>query len=371
VADLEQQADELGRTWNAMAGAVTPFVGRRFAAGFDLILTAARHLRARPALALVIVALTTASWFSSATVGGIMTARRFALVGRPVPQTERSRLAFPQRRAASYQNAPLYTLLWAPLLEFGGPLSWPSSIADRWIGFGAYQVLFARLEALARTPPSGTRRGAPPPRVPRSYDALAMRWDRSLSILGMGVPAVLVSTLLLVCLLGWVRDRDRHIRLADLPGYWRRHWPPVLALTLIVVALYALMWLRPLPALAQEVAWPLVVMALMFAPFAIVARGVGAWRGFVEGLQVWRRQWATVLVLFVLYRVGWELIAVWSSAAPWEKGWRTLRGGLSSPPTMLLWSWVGAVAVALLGLWLAYAFMEIAREPQAPAATVS
>jgi len=346
-------------------------LGQRFVRGFDLILTAARHLRARPALALVIVTLTTASWFSSATVGGIMTARRWALVGRPVPQTERSRLAFPQRWAASYQSAPLYTLLWAPLLEFGGPLSYPSSIANRWIGFGAYQVLFARLEALARTPPSGTRRGAPPPRVPRSYDALAMRWDRSLAILGMGVPAVLVSTLLLVCLLGWVRDRDRRIRLADLPGYWRRHWPPVLALTLIVVALSALMWLlRSVPAFIYE-AEALGGLVLMFAPFAIVARGVGAWRGFVEGLRLWRRHWPTVVAIFVLFRVGWELIAVWNSAAPWERGWRTLRGGLSSPPTMLLWSWVGAVAVALLGLWLAYGFMEIAREPEAPAATVS
>jgi hypothetical protein len=102
-------------------------------------------------------------------------------------------------------------------------------------------------------------------------------------------------------------------------------------------------------------------LLLMLAPFVIMARGAGWWRGIVEGLRLLRRYWPAVIAVFIIFRVGWEVLVVWDALSPWETNWAT---GLSSPPTMLLWSWVGTAALALLGLWVAYALMEIACAPQ-------
>jgi hypothetical protein len=69
--------------------------------------------------------------------------------------------------------------------------------------------------------------------------------------------------------------------------------------------------------------------------------------------------------LFIVYRVGWEIIAAWSAATPWDRwgGLPSRAPSLSSPPVLLAWSWVATMGATLLGLWLAYAFMEIARGP--------
>ena len=76
------------------------------------------------------------------------------------------------------------------------------------------------------------------------------------------------------------------------------------------------------------------------------------------------RRWLALVTLFVLYRVGYEVIAVWKALSPWP----AYRAYLSlSLPAPLLWTWVGEMALALLGLWLAYAFMEIATRTEATA----
>ena len=62
--------------------------------------------------------------------------------------------------------------------------------------------------------------------------------------------------------------------------------------------------------------------------------------------------------LFVIFRAGYEVLAVWKALAPWP-----IEGGLIyrvmwGPAT---WMWAHNVGLALLGLWVAYGCMEVAK----------
>ena len=102
----------------------------------------------------------------------------------------------------------------------------------------------------------------------------------------------------------------------------------------------------------------IVSLAFSLAPFVIVARSAGLRDGIVGGLRLLRRNWRPMLALFVCFRIGYEVIAVWDLIPAWREGLLTSRAD-----ALLPWGWVSAAASALLGLWVAYAFMDIARQP--------
>jgi len=207
------------------------------------------------------------------------------------------------------------------------------------------------------------------------------------------LPQFLVGTLLVVGLLGWVRDARRPLRVGDWIAYWRAHYVSVLSIVLLValcasVISFAVGWI----GLAKGLEWHLwspkrieprgmvlttlhqvvvvmLLLAVMLAPFVAVARGLGPWSAIVAGLRLMRHHWLSLLALFIVFRVGWEVLAPWSAFAPQSAGNGGWIGALSAPEA---WRhWAGLVGLALLGLWAAYAFMEMAREPEAPAAAVS
>ncbi|HUT73917.1 MAG TPA: hypothetical protein VM221_03665 [Armatimonadota bacterium] len=351
-----------------------PSLAGRFASRLLLAVSAVRELRARPALVAVVLALATASWLSASYVNGRIAARRWTLAGQPMPTAERSPLPFAQRWMLPYHNSPVASLLWVPFARFASPLGQPSSVATRWVVLAYYPVMVRQFRAATHA--------APPRSAARRSSAQWVMYGYPVAV---GVLAALVLLLILVGLLGWVRDRDKPVRLSDLPGYWRRHYWAMLALALIGVALAAVASLvlnrlaeagRSGPSALSDVAetiqsfaslavMPILGLLFMFAPFVIVVRGVGWWHGIIGGLRLWRSRWPAVVALFVLFRVGWEVIAVWSAATPWNRwgGVLTRAPWLSSPPALLAWSWVATMGAALLGLWAAYAFMEIARPP--------
>jgi len=192
----------------------------------------------------------------------------------------------------------------------------------------------------------------------------------------------LVTALILAWMLGAIAAAHRSPSNAEAACRWMAHCFPILIVAIVPAAWQSLvvaiiLGRGPAPALglprwlAQHVGrraaitvWsgaaiiPFVV--LMLAPFVIVARDAGAWRGMSEGLRLLRRHALALIGLFVISWIGYQALLLCDAAA-WLPGpldsW-FIR--LSLPGLTIFWSWVHWVGMALLGLWLAYAFMEIA-----------
>ena len=362
----EQQPPE-PRSIGDAAAAVLARAGRGFVRELAVARRAARQFGRRPALALVVAVLASAAFWSSIVSADI--GRRHY---HPQQPAARVRLASRQRTfrarwADRYQGSLVWPLISEPASAFADPFRGPTAVANGWVTL-LWAPVFARR---AETPGyTGT-----------------WTWRDSALMLGIGIPAAIVWTLLLVGLLGWVRDDDRPLRISDWPGYLRAHYVPVLVLWLILMGWVMLAmplvtvanWLPEvaerwggmalsLASVMQEalflVAWVVPLLLLMFVPFAIVAQRLGAWSGIVEGLRLWRRRWLAAVALFVVFRVAYEVLVVWTALAPWPtEPWAVSLG----TPAPALWQWAHQVGLALLGLWMAYAFMEIAKTTPANA----
>ena len=329
-------------------------VARRLIAELPLAIRAAQQLRRRPGLVLAVVFLTSFAFLSNLLSMEIMAARGWypasprdvylrALETRP-------RLGFFERWLAKYER-PGQALLLGPLGSFQSPLAPSGSIADGWA-----RILIAPLAPRA-FPATSEDAGA---RVP----PMALFW---LGVLLM----VAVHILVFVALVGSMLNEDARVTTAAIRQSWKTHYWPVFAIAflgLVVVnslqSSYIWLWPRvsDLPVadvlyVALRVVVAGVGIALMLAPFAIMARGVGWRRGIIEGLSVLRRRWLTVVTLFVLFRIGYEVVSVWRLLSPWPAERRALTLTIPAP---VLWMWVGEIGLALLGLWVAYAFVQVA-----------
>jgi len=184
-----------------------------------------------------------------------------------------------------------------------------------------------------------------------------------------------------VGLLGWVRDARQPVRISAWARYLREsYWPMAKGMSVFFAVAFASLLAAALLSWAvaglgrlvgrsvnAQDSFPLLAVAgvvpLILAPFAIVGRRLGTRQGIVEGWRLLRANWPAMIALFLLFRVGREVFAVWTALAPWpltdDKGW------LIVAPGSVAWSWLAHVGEALLGLWLAYAFMAIATEPSA------
>ena len=347
MADLEEQGDQVGRMSDVAAHAVTR-LGRRFLDGLPLALGAGREVRRRPTILLAVVILASLAFFSR--LGGFEMTLRQAGPGARITLrewTQRSQQApgqanFGARWLRPYRVAPLQSLLLSRVRPFAAPLHEGDEIAVM-ANVTAYGLL--------RPGPIESRLRLP-------------------VIVLMVMIAAAGGTLVLVGFLGWIRDRDRPAALSGWPRYWRAHYLPVLSIWLLLAV-----WLTLLQTLAgmrmagrSPIIWDatdvvLLVpfVALMLAPFVVVCRSVGARAGIAEGWRLLCANWAAVLMLFVLFRVGYEVLAIWEAIVPWSRGaWRL---GFHMGPVAMPWLWVDRAGAALLGLWVAYAFMEIARTP--------
>jgi hypothetical protein len=181
-----------------------------------------------------------------------------------------------------------------------------------------------------------------------------------------------VGLLIFIPLLGWIRDRRRPISMRDLPRYWRAHYLPLLGLG-VLGAIWAVSVLASLTrgfaaegfgdVAARAIDVLLIApIALMLTPFVIVGRGTGLWEGVVGGLRLLGRNWGAVVALFLCFYVGHALIAAWDAIPPWPEG--LPQAGFAIGPTTIPWLWASTLASALLGLWVAYALMDIAHAPQ-------
>lgn len=211
-----------------------------------------------------------------------------------------------------------------------------------------------------------------------------------LSLVAEGVPAeALVAVTLLRCL----KQGDHASEPGDLSRFWTRFYLPVLAIYLIPLIpwiplarwasatnkaafehqssarlfhglLDRLQWIQ----FAQYVILRIIGVLLMLAPFVVVGREVGARAGISEGIRLLRRQWASVAALYVVYCVAWQLLDVWPGLLRVPH----LLMVTYQAPLNVIASSVNQVFSSLLGLWVAYAFMDIATvdmkrtEPRAP-----
>jgi len=330
---------------------------RRGVAELALASRAARQFRSRPGLALAVAALASLGFISTYTSRAITwryLARGLSPRARRDVEVHRLRVprTFLRRWALVYQHGGwlLTPILLEPATRFAAPLRHPSELVSGWMGLASYRLW------------------PPKPSVIEPRDFL--RYYSAIVI-----PTELLATLLFVGLLGWVRDGDQPLRLRAWPRYWRDHYLPVLALGLIVVA-WGLLWLTLSLSIgarfeARFIAHPvgyiiqsLPIWALLLAPFVIVGRRVGVRAGIVEGIRLLRSRWASLVALFLIFRLCYEALVVWKAAAPWALRAPMMSISIASPAVW--WAWAHDVGLALLGLWLAYAFMDIARGPAAP-----
>jgi hypothetical protein len=314
---------------------------RRFRGGLRLARDAARRLVQRRDLLLAVIVLAAAGSVPTTLIPGADHLHRSigeSPAGRPTGV-----FAFVERWRQPYVEQEFVGVVWLPASAYMAPLKTATA-----------------LMALAYVPSWR--------HVQRSGDA-SRWWDPILMVGGWGI-----SFLLLVGLLGWIRDSDKPIRLSALPGYWRRH---VLEVVLVSVLAMAVLWVLGQAtiggaaggALAAQLAMASSVVpyiAFFLAPFVVVGRQAGASEAIVEGWRLLRDNWAALLVLFVVYRMGYEFLSAFAALTPWEAS----PGQMYAPdtPAGFAWNCAYSVGFGVLGLWVAYAFMQIARSPKtAPA----
>jgi len=328
---------------------ITSAIGRVLRRELPLALRAAHHLRARPAILLVVLLLTSVG-FAGGIVATEILLRRSHPEYRPdqsfATASEHYRdVPFWQRRLLRYQRDPVDSLVLEQLVAFCGPLRQPTHLADQWIG-----VLVSPLVPRARELPP---------------------WRMAALMVSMALPMAAVYVLVFVALVGWIKDQNRRPAVADLRRYWRAYYGPALAVELIGLAAYSVLqmpiyipswqsWIfrTPLAYLMIRVLMRALAVAFMLAPYVVVARGVGAWNAIIEGWRLLGRRWFALVTLFVLYWVGYEVLNVWEALSPWPAYRSTLSLSIPAP---VMWLWIHDLGLALLGLWLAYALVEIAK----------
>jgi len=333
---------------------LTAAIGRVLVRELPLARRAAYRLRARPTITFVVLLLASIGFFSNLLTREILLRRsdpEYRLHQRFTRASERQPdVPFTQRWLREYQRRLIYPLVLIPLVGFAGPLHGATHPADQWI----------MLLAFPFTPRT--------PEIPP--------WRVTALVLLLGIPSFAISTLFLVGLLGWVRDGDKPIGLSAWPRYWRDHYLPVLGISFLLL-LWGGLWMS-FTNVTHLLDWTvgpdvnhvmlyLPVWILILAPFVIIARHVGLKAGAVESIRLLRERWVGLLALFVAYRVGYEVLFIWRAAAPWPLEWWAVNLSIASPA--MWWRWAYHAGFALLGLWLAYAFMEIAKSPRRPGAT--
>ena len=324
---------------------ITAAVARRLIAELPLAIRAAQQVRRRPGLVLAVVFLATIAFHSS------VLNEQARLRGYPGYDARSSYAMAVEAQAESnfferwldrYRLRPGEPLLFRPLHAFTIPLASADSVADGWIRLAARPLfpLHARMNA-----------------------------DWALRSVAISIPMVLIRALILVALIGSIKDGSTSVTSADVRRYWKEHYWPVLPILLIGMGIWygfeAMIlhwWERIVEIPNMDTLAELTLLApavtLMLAPFVVVGRGVGWTTGIIEGLRLLRRRWFALVTLFVLYRVGYELIPMWNALSPWPARRAFLNLSIPAP---VLWVWVGEIGIAVLGLWVAYAFVEIAR----------
>jgi hypothetical protein len=191
--------------------------------------------------------------------------------------------------------------------------------------------------------------------------------------------AFVLFLLVLVGLLGWVRDADKPLRISAWPMYWRRHYAPVILVTLILTAslvvslligfAFLIAFMIPLvsPSLEEQRilniaanGLPLIpAVIMMLAPFAAVAQGLRARSAIAESWRLLHNNGGALVALFLVFACFCVPLLLRGMPGVPEAAAGFLLGGRGRAP--LWWQCLQYVGLALLGLWLAHAFMEIAK----------
>ena len=196
-------------------------------------------------------------------------------------------------------------------------------------------------------------------------------------LIGLGLLTTLLSAAILVPLINWLFSLIGTGRRQDWRGALKAHYLPMLAFLfcsgIITSVLTCIASLNEITAmmdagLAGNVSnaiygWllPLSNFLLMFAPFAIVGLGLGAWGGVMAGLRIlWQQKW-TVLMVLIIYRVIFELIYLLRMLLPSSR-----FASLQPTASVLISGWLMVLTTALLGLWVALAIAMIVNSSRAP-----
>ena len=354
MAGFPEQTNPAAPTAGAPRGS-TPRIHRGFIDGFGLARAAWRTIVARPSLIGAILLLASCGFLSS-----VFITARFPIGWTPggdhsdssySSDDGKSRETFLERWKELYTSGAFIAIVGAPLVAYCDPLSPPSAVVTEWASIPQRVVM--RWHAERRAPTVAAR----------------------LCAAGASILRLLALPVMLIALLGWMRDDDESLRLSAWLRYWRHHYVAVLlvALALAIASMPAAAVISLAMPLISDTAseaaitarvvmyylYELLVLAplllFLLAPYAIVMQRLNAERGIVEGCRLLRSNWLALVALLVMFRVGYEVVSLWNAATPLELSREWQR----------VWQWAGWMAQAALGLWLAHAFMEIAEPPRA------
>ncbi|NIM04331.1 MAG: hypothetical protein GTO55_00700 [Armatimonadetes bacterium] len=342
-------------------------------AGFQVARQAARITFRAKRLLLVVFLMITVSW-----VGEIALARVYRT---SMPEAFRKALASPPEETSLgerwsdriHQQAPLSYLQ----QEFNSPLSKASSAAHPWLDLFTSPLIMRQISW-------DSQKGL------STWDTIFWLWLFPLWDTGI---TLAVGTLILVGLLVWLLALARGTRPSRFRDSLKSHYLPVFVILLLptmaihivfavpqtIQYLYPLFYdsdsTLPLHILAfiDQIsrfiayvlfsAWvfPLALLLLTLAPFAIVDRNLGAWGGVKAGVRIlWQKRWA-FLASFICYRLLYELIYIARLALP-TRDYRLLAFFPSS-----IAFWPIYLAFGFLGLWLAMTFALLITSAKEPA----
>lgn len=318
-------------------------------------------------LLLVVALLVTIGFAGNLALNHYLT-QRFSSGGPPPPMPERGSL--PDRWVESLHHR---TTLGYLLQDFYKPLQEVAGFFSPWVWMPFW--LLTSVNNTSSQPNS--------PQVLLQY----LAW------LVESVIVVFVAAAVLAGLLGWLRAIATRTPRRPWRAYLKAHYWPLLAVEVCVSMAIPLTilpaQLAQLLSLRGESGWrallnnaaeflsyglfarllmPLALLLLVLAPFAIVARNLGAWGGVKAGARIiWQHRWIA-LGVFVVYRVLREIVQIAALALPPMRYVALFQYGLRP----IIGLWVVALAFAFLGLWLAMAFtMLVAAEKPAEQAADS
>ena len=365
VALVAEPPTDAPRVAGLQVETVTPrylsrFAGLRagFAAGIQLARTAAQ-MTLRQKKLLLIIALLVSFWFvgSLAPCGGFAVKVRKSDSGMQLATMPVDSGSLLERWWKQVHfSIPLRYLL----QDFHGPLDNVAGFLNSWIGLPFLVLVAAKNSQVVLDP--------------YQYNAL-QSFLQSLLWLGYSLLAGAVAAAVLAGLLGWLRAIITGTPRRPWRAYLTDHYWPLFTLSLCVTLGIRLPMFPPEITqllVSGPVDWrntlndfthfishdvfsswimPLALLALTLAPFAIVARNLGAWGGVKAGVRIlWQNKWVS-LGLFVVYRVIREVIQLISL-------WRSYGIATLDQPSIhsQVALWAITLAQAFLGLWLAMAF---------------
>ena len=214
-------------------------------------------------------------------------------------------------------------------------------------------------------------------------------WLRVVSFVLIGGVVAVPGALIGAALYAWIRQAAQGERPkwsdagpAIKTYFWRLYWLGLLLVVLDLMRRFVpdlllsldesgLRWYYP-----WHWTWPVSYLLVCLVPYALVGADLRFWHGLRSGVLILFRRFGTLLILWVIYRLVWQMLSldVWGLSGLVRSHYFVDPTTVLQAVTRGLIGWPFVLLRAILGLFLAMAFMLIVieeRERTVPVAQVT